>query len=100
MAEDVNVTFGAQIDQFESGVDKAKNKLDEFGSKTEQVGDFVKGLGMGMLEAFSVAAIGALVEKMAELGTATERTMAMLGVGASQVGALSLIAKETGGDLE
>lgn len=100
MALDVLIEIGAKIDELVSGVDKAKGKLGEIGGHAESLHHSFEALGEILKEAFAVTSISMLIEKMAELGTVTERTQALLGVSSEAVGRLDFIARATGGSLE
>lgn len=82
---DVDVTFGATLDDLLSSMTSAKDAIAEFGA--------------GLAAAFSVRELGEFVKSMGELGLQTERVMATLGVSAGVVGELSGMAQLTGSDI-
>lgn len=100
MADDVQVQFGASIDRLIRGVEQSKEAISNFAEQTQHSFEKVKEFGETVMEAFAVERIAEFVEKMAQLGTTTERTMSLLGVSAEAVGRLDFIAKATGGSLE
>ncbi len=100
MADDVSVVFGASIDKLIAGVEQAKGAIESVKDSTDKVSEGAKSLLEGLLAAFSVEGISAFIEKMATLGTQTERTMALLGVSSETVGELNFVAQATGGSLD
>lgn len=94
MADDsVTIRFGARIEDLVKGVDSIKEKLGELGEYAQKVGELFA-IGFGARELIEFA------KSMGELGTQTERSMAILGIGAEKVGELQGIAKLTGTSFE
>ena len=100
MADQVIVEFGAKIDELVSGVDEIKKKIETINTSSESLAAGFGRLKDVITEAFSVAAIIAFIDKMAELGLQTERTMATLGMSAEEVGTLRGLAAVTGTSFE
>lgn len=100
MADDVQVIIGAKIDGLVSAVDQSKSKIESMSASTERVGEGFGKLGELIAAAFSIEAVTAFIEKMAELGLQTERTAAMLGISAQSVVEMGGIAKLTGTSVE
>lgn len=89
MAEDVTVTFGANLGPLIEGMSKIKESVDGIGEKLNHVAEL-----FGI--AFTVDAIKEFIASMAELGERTEHTMAILGASADQVATLATAARLTG----
>lgn len=125
MADDVQIVFGAKIDDLVSGVKQVNSSLTSIkdtatevsahtGGQFAQIREVLQGLttplravrdNLGELAeafvaAFAVEKVVALIERMAELGTQTEKTAAILGISTQDVGKLKIVAESTGGSLE
>lgn len=125
MADDVQIVFGAKIDDLVANVDKVKVHLHGVEQKVGDIGTHNAGaftqlhsllaglssplsgirqnlgeLAEGFAAAFGLEKIISLIEKMAELGTTTARTAAILGISTGTVGQLNVVAKSTGSTLE
>lgn len=125
MADEVQITFGAKIDDLVSGVKQVNQHLHSVQEKVGDVGTHGAGaftqlhsllgglssplmgvrqslgeLAEGFAVAFGVEKIVSTIEKMAELGTQTARTAAILGINTNQVGQLKVVAESTGTTLE
>jgi hypothetical protein len=74
MTDDVNVKFGATTGDLDSGIAHVKDKIAEVGAAGKEFAESMKAVGEAILAAFAVEKIVQFVEKMAELGTQTERT--------------------------
>lgn len=81
---DVQVSFGANIQELVDGIDGIRGLLG--------------GLAATLGAAFSVEGIENFIESMAELGSHIDRTAAILGISTTEVQELGIIAKATGGD--
>lgn len=92
MAEDAEVKFGANIEKATEALNQIKEKLD--GLK-ETALHLAEAFGI----AFSVEAVKQFVESMAELGLATEKIAAQLGLSNQQTVELSGMAKLAGADV-
>jgi hypothetical protein len=97
---DVSVKFGAEIGGFAAATQEVKDKITQVASTAKEFASGMKEVGEALLAAFAVEKIVQFVEKMAELGTQTERTMAVLGISAQEVGELSLVAEITGTSMQ
>ncbi len=94
MAEnEVDVEFGAKVGELIEGVNKVKEQLDSVGEHVKHVAEL-----FGI--AFTLDAIKEFIEREAELGEQTERSMAILGASAESVGLLQGVAKLTGTSFE
>lgn len=123
--DDVQVTFGAKIDDLVSGVKQVNDQLGSIKDKAGEVGEHASGmfsqihsalagiaspirgikdslgeLAEGFVAAFAVEKIAEYVEKFAQLGTETERTAAMFGLTTEQVGQMNAVAIMTGTSTE
>jgi hypothetical protein len=83
---DVQVTFGANIQQLVDGVAGIKSEI--------------AGLAQAFGVAFSIEGLREFVSGMEDLGTNAVRTAAMLGVSTTEAQQLGFIAKATGGDAD
>ncbi len=96
MADDLTLTFGANIEGLIKSVDKAGESVKEFQSKIQET-------GRTLLEVFgvalSVAGIVEFVKSMAELGEQAEKITAQLGINNEQFVQLSGIARLAGSDI-
>ena len=81
---DVQVSFGANIQELIDGVDGIRGLLG--------------GLAAALGAAFSVEGIENFIASMAELGSHIDRTSKILGISTSEVQELGVVAKATGGD--
>src|SRR5579862_8718281 len=97
---DVQLTFGASLEPLIKGVEGARSAIESMRDSTDRVTEGAKSLLEAFGLAFSVEKIGENIDRMAELGVQTERSMATLGLSSEQVGTLSGIAKLTGGTME
>jgi hypothetical protein len=100
MTDDVNVKFGAETADLDSGIAHVKDKIAEVGAAGKEFASSIKEVGEAVVAAFAVEKISQFFEKMAELGTQTERTAAMLGISTEQVGEFSAIALASGGSAD
>src|SRR5262245_27713015 len=100
MASDVEIKLGARIDELEEKLDQAKNKIHELEDETHSTAEAFKEIGKIALEAFGVSSIIGLIEKMAELGKETQKTMALLGTTAEETSRLRFVAEATGVSFE
>lgn len=125
MSDDVQVVFGAKVDGLVAGADQVKAKLHSVEEKVGDLGTHGAGamtqlhsllggltnpimgvrqslgeLAEGFAAAFALEKVISLIEKMAELGTTTARTAAILGISTGQVGQLKVVAESTGSSLE
>ena len=98
MANDVQVTFSAQIGQLISGVDQAKEAIRSIGGVVNSAASVFTGFGEAFAGAFAVDQAADFISQMQDLGTSTLRTAAELGISTTQAQQLGFIAKETGGD--
>lgn len=98
--EDVSVKFGGDTADAHSAIDGLKDKLEGFSEPIAGlIGSFSE-LGEAFVAAFAVEKIAEFFEHMAELGTQTERTAAILGITTEQVGEFNAIALASGGSQE
>ena len=88
---DVEVKFGASVDELVEGANEAKEHIEEL---TETFKSLIEMAGIEI----GVDAFKEWISSSAELGEQMERTAAMLGVSASQASQLSGMAKMTGTD--
>jgi hypothetical protein len=100
MADNVSVTFSAQIGQLISGVDQVKDAIGSIAAPVNSIASVLSGFGETFAAAFGVSAVASFVAQMEDLGTQTVRMAAMLGVSTAQAQQLGFIAKATGGDTE
>lgn len=100
MADDVTVTFGAQIDRLTAAVNDVKSQLGSIESAATSVGNTFLKVGALIGVAFSLGGLNEFARKMAESGLEAERTAAVLGITAWQVGQLSSLAKLSGTSLD
>ncbi len=102
MADDnlVLVEFGAKIDKLVDATNQVHDRLKNLSDSADSLGSGFGRLGELIVGAFSIEAIVSFIEKMADLGLKTERTMAMLGTTAEQTLELSGMAKLTGTSME
>lgn len=91
MADDVSITFSAQIGQLISGVDQIKSTIGSLVSTVE-------GLGGAFGSAFSVDKIAGFINTYAKLGSEIEGGAAMLGASTKDFQEFGVIAKATGLD--
>lgn len=96
----VNVTFGATIGPLVDAIDQAKAKIESVNESVNKISDGFKKFAEIAGAALSIEGAKVGIERMAELGLQTERTMAMLGISAEQVSLLSGVAKLTGTSME
>jgi hypothetical protein len=96
MADDIQVRFGASIGELISGVEAVKESILSIAEPVIAAKEALAGLSEGIAAAFGVEKLAGLFEGMAELGERTERSMAILGQSAKQVGELDFVAKATG----
>lgn len=85
----VTIRFGAKIEELVEGVHKVREQIEGLGESAKHLAEI-----FGI--AFTAEKILEFVHSMAELGLATERSMAILGISAEKVGELQGIAKLTG----
>lgn len=98
MADEVTVSFGANVAGLVAGVDRVKEKLNELHESTEQIVEGAKGILEAFGVAFTAEKLIEFVKSMAELGEQTERTAAILGITSREVGELNYISVLTGGN--
>jgi hypothetical protein len=108
---DVEIQFGAKIDDVIKGLDEVKGHLESLTKETEKqteaisegfkkAGESVKRFAEILGISLTLEGLKSFVEHMAELGLQTERTMATLGVSAEGAGELAGVAKLTGTSFE
>ncbi len=111
---DVQVTFGAKIDDLVRGINDVKAQLDQLKGKFEEVKQHTESIssGIGTLTsglkafassvagAFTVEGIASFIGRMADLGQRTESLAAVLGLPAAAVVNLGGIAKLTGTSID
>lgn len=100
MADDVQVVFSAQIGQLIDGVAQVKESILSIAEPAKELVSAFSEVGEAMLAAFAVERVEAFFEKFAELGAATLRNAAMLGVTTEQIGGLEAIARSSGGSID
>jgi hypothetical protein len=86
MADDVQVTIGASIDDLLASVDQAKS--------------IIGGLGAAFGVGFSITQVEDFIASMGELATHIERTSAILGISTASAQELGVMSKATGGDAD
>lgn len=94
--EDVQVQFGAKVDELDKGVEHAKEKFDELVEGANQIKEVFAQIAEVAGIALSLDALKEFVVSMGELGEHTERAMAILGLSSKQIGELGFVARETG----
>lgn len=87
---DIQITFGASLQQLVEGVQGAKAAIEEFKSKVEAVAEVLT-LGFGIEQ------VTEFIASMAELGEQTERTAAILGTSLKETQELGLMSRLAGG---
>jgi hypothetical protein len=125
MADDVQITFGAKIDDLIAGVKQISDSLDSLKSKAHEVGEThtgvfteireilqgiispIRGIRQNLGElaeaftaGFAIEKIAVFFEKMAALASQTETTSAILGISTKEVGKFNAIALVTGTSTE
>lgn len=93
---DVDVTFGAKIDELISKVDQVNQSLSGIGKQAQEATNFFSSLGDGIMSALSVEAVWKFVEGMAKLGAETQKSMDRLNASAETIGTLQGVARLTG----
>jgi hypothetical protein len=102
MADDVQVTFGANIQQLTAAVAEVKAQLGSLNGVVSQVGGYFAQLGnIGGVVATTLGALGleAFTRKMVESGLETEKLTTALGISGKQLATLKAIAGLTGVDM-
>jgi hypothetical protein len=102
MADDVQVTFGANIQQLTEAVNSVKAQLSSLNGVVSQVGGYFSQLGnIGGIVATTLGAFGleAFTRKMVESGLETEKLTTALGISGKQLATLKAIAGLTGVDM-
>jgi hypothetical protein len=100
MVDDVDVKFGGTTDGLKQATHEAKDRIESVKESVDKVTESAKRLLEAFGIAFTVDKTLEFIDKMAELGETTERTMAILGITAAQVGEFGFMAKATGSSLE
>ena len=100
MANNVSISFSAQIGQLVSGVDKIKSEIASIASPVNALAGVFTGFGEAFAGAFAVDQVAQFAAQMEDLGTQTLRTSAMLGVSTTEAQELGFIAKTVGGDTQ
>lgn len=93
---DVTVTFGAKVDELDSAIGKAKEKIESLKESTDKVSEGFKQMAEVFGIALSIEGIKEFVKSMAELGEAVERSSSMLGTSVANIVQLQGLAKVTG----
>lgn len=102
MADDVQVTFGANIQQLTEAVNSVKAQLSSLNGVVSQLGGYFSQLGnVGGIVATTLGAFGleAFTRKMVESGLETEKLTTALGISGKQLATLKAIAGLTGVDM-
>src|SRR5580692_1871587 len=98
--DEVSVRFGAQTDEFNSGVDQVKDKLSEVGDAAEPLGGIFDDLAGKLAAAFTVDKITEFVRSAMEgadsLYILSERT----GIAASTLSALNIPLQQNGSSVQ
>jgi hypothetical protein len=97
---DVNVKFGADVGGAEAAITELRETMEGFAAPISGLMSALGELKETLVAAFAIEQISEFIEQMAQLGTATERSMAILGVSSKEVAQLSLIAQASGGTLQ
>jgi hypothetical protein len=100
MANDVQVRFGASIGDLIDAVDKVKESINSIGEVVTSANEKFTALAEIAGVSLGFEGLKTFVEGMAELGSKTESSMAVLGMSAHQVGELSGVAKLSGTSFE
>jgi hypothetical protein len=100
MADDVQITVGAQLDGLASSMDSAKEMVGGLKEHVEGLNETFTRLAEVAGIALGVDAFKEWVQSSAELGEKMERTAAMLGITAREASELSGMAKMTGTDFD
>lgn len=98
--DDVSVKFGAETGEATSAITQLRETLRGITEPIQGIRANLGELAEAFVAAFAVERVSAFIESMAELGTQVERSMAILGVSAKEVGELSLIAQASGGSMQ
>jgi hypothetical protein len=97
---DVEVKFGANADEALASMSQVRFALQGLTAPLRGVRDNLGELAEAFVAAFAVEKLAGFVERMAELGLQTERTMAQLGLTSEQVGIFNGMATLTGTSVE
>jgi hypothetical protein len=100
MADDVSITFSAQIGQLISGVDQVKSAIQSISEPVNAIAGVFTSFGEAFAGAFAIDQVAEFIAQMEDLGTSTLRTAAMLGTTTKDTQELGFIAKATGGSAE
>lgn len=100
MSDDVEVKFGADTADAESHITQLREVLRGFSAPIQGIRENLGELAEAFVAAFAVEKVSEFFEKMAELGTQTSRTSAMLGITTEEVGRLNAISLATGTSAE
>ena len=101
MAEhDTTITVGADIGKLSEAMTQAKEKIASLSESAEGVNERFKTLLELAGIALSLEGIKEFIKSMGELGEATERTSAILGISTVQVGEYNYIARMAGGSTQ
>lgn len=96
MANNVSVSFSAQIGQLLDSVDKVKAAIGGLQDSADKVTGSFRTLAEIVGVSLSIEGIKAFIETMSELGAKTESLAQMFGVSTQQIGYFDAIAKGTG----
>ena len=94
--DDVQVKFGADIDEATDGIKQITEKLEGIAEPISGLLSSFGELAEGIAAAFAIEKVFSFMEGMAGLATQTERTAAILGVSTEEVGRLDAISLATG----
>jgi hypothetical protein len=101
---DVEVTFGAQIEELISSVNEIKSQLGTLGEHTKAIGEGMKASFEGFMETvkefIGVGGLTEIIHQVMELGTQTLNMSRLLGVSTETVGGLKVAAESAGTSLD
>lgn len=100
MSDDVTVKFGAETTEASNSITQLREVLRGLTAPIQGIRQNLGELAEAFVAAFAVEKLSEFFEKMAELGTQTERTAAMLGISTEEVGKLSAVALASGGSAD
>src|SRR5437016_12104373 len=96
--EDVEVRFGATLEGLQSGIEAAKEQLEEFVGPVTALRDSFGELAEAAAAAFAFEKIAEFLSEMGEAAERTERAAVIFGITAKQVGELEFAMKMSGAE--
>src|SRR5580692_8843230 len=98
--DEVSVRFGAQTDEFNSGVDELKDKLSEVGDAAEPLGGIFEDLAGKLAAAFAVDKIASFVSSSNEAANNLYILSQRTGIAASTFSALNIPLLQSGSSVD